>query len=303
MRPPLPPLSAVRVFEAAARHKSFTRAADELGMTQAAVSYQVKVLEDRAGGPLFQRLPRGVELTDMGARFSVVASDALDKLSDGFSAAVERSEETLVLSVISTFATNILAQRLGRFQIANPNIAVRVDVNQALANFESGEVDMAIRLGTGDWPGLKCHKLFPAVFTPMLSPKLAESIGGIYKPSDILKLTIIEAADPWWKRWFEAAGIKDDRLQDRPKLKFSSQILEANAAIAGQGVGILTPIFYRDAVAQGLLYQPFDLTCDTGTAVWLVYPESRRNSQKIRLFLDWMNSEIEELLSTAAPGK
>jgi LysR family glycine cleavage system transcriptional activator len=111
MRPPLPPLAAVRVFEAAARHKSFTRAAEELGMTQAAVSYQIKVLEDRAGAALFQRLPRGVALTDMGARFSIVASDALDKLSDGFSAAIERSEETLVLSVISTFATNILAQR------------------------------------------------------------------------------------------------------------------------------------------------------------------------------------------------
>lgn len=300
MRPPLPPLAAVRVFEAAARRKSFTRAAEELGMTQAAVSYQIKVLEDRAGGPLFQRLPRGVALTDMGARFSIVASDALDNLSDGFSAAIERSEETLVLSVISTFATNILAQRLGRFQIANPNIAVRVDVNQALANFESGEVDIAIRLGNGDWPGLKCHKLFPAVFTPMLSPKLADSIGGIHEPSDILMLTIIEPMDPWWKRWLEAAGIEDTRHQDRPKLKFSSQILEANAAIAGQGVGILTPIFYRDAIEQGLLYQPFDLTCDTGAAVWLVYPESRRNSPKIRLFQDWINSEIQVLLSDKA---
>jgi LysR family glycine cleavage system transcriptional activator len=131
----------------------------------------------------------------------------------------------------------------------------------------------------------------------MLSPKLAASIGGIHEPSDILKLTIIEPTDPWWKRWLEAAGIKDDRHEDRPKLKFSSQILEANAAIAGQGVGILTPIFYRDAVEQGLLMQPFDLTCDTGTAVWLVYPESRRNSTKIQIFQDWMNSEIQDLLS------
>lgn len=296
MRSPLPPLAATRAFEAAARHGSFTRAADELGMTQAAVSYQIKVLEDRVGMPLFLRNGRGVELTDAGKRFARRASESLDLLSDAFADAKGEGEETLVISAIPTFATNFLAQRLGCFQINHPSIAVRVEVTQAITDFTSEDVDVAIRSGLeGGWPGMKCDLLLPAVFTPMLSSKLAETIGGVHTPADLLKLPIIEPSCPWWPIWFEAAGIPDAKLMERPSLQFGSQILEANAAIAGQGVGILTQTFYQDAVAQGQLFQPFDLTCDDGQRYWLVYPKNRRNAPKIRSFRDWILDKVAEL--------
>lgn len=295
MRALLPPLTATRAFEAAARRGSFTKAADELGMTQAAVSYQIKILEERVGAPLFLRTARGVELTDVGQRFSRRASEALDQLRDAFADAKGAGEETLAISVIPTFATNFLAQRLGCFQIDNPSIAVRVEVSQSLSDFAAEEIDLAIRSGIGGWAGLKSHRLFPAVFTPMLSPKLAAEAGGIETPADLLKLPIIEPTDPWWSEWFAAAGVPDVEMADRPSLKFGSQVLEANAAIAGQGVGILTPVFYKDAVEQGLLIQPFEITCDDDQSYWLVYPENRRNAPKIRLFRNWILDEVASL--------
>ena len=292
--PTLPPLTAVRAFEAAARRKSFTRAAEELGMTQASVSYQIRILEERVGSALFVRLARGVELTEVGARFSRQASEAMTLLRDAYAEARGESEETLVISVIPTFATNVLAQRLGRFQIANPSIAVRVDVSQGIADLPAEDFDLGIRSGDGDWPGLKADLLIPSLFTPMLSPDLAATIGGVHEPADLLKLPIIEAGDPWWRQWFEAAGLPDAEPGDLG-LQLGSQILEANAAMAGQGVGILTPAFYREAMAQNRLIQPFDLVCDDGRAYWLVYPESRRNAPKIRAFRKWILAEMKDL--------
>ena len=291
----LPPLTAVKAFEAAARRKSFTRAAEELGMTQASVSYQIKILEERVGTTLFLRRARGVELTDIGQRFASRTSEALDLLRDAYADVRGRTEETLVISVIPTFATNILAERLGRFQIANPSIAVRLDVSQSSVDFASTDFDLGIRSGRGDWPGLSCHRLMPSLFTPMLSPALAETIGGVNELPDLLKLPIIEPSDPWWWHWFEAAGLPSDVLKERPNMQFGSQILEANAAMAGQGVGILTPSFYRDAIQQKRLIQPFDLVCDDGTAYWLVCPEARRNAPKIRTFRNWIMNETSEL--------
>ena len=292
----LPPLTAIKVFEAAARRKSFTRAAEEIGMTQAAVSYQIKVLEERVGSPLFLRHARGVELTDTGAWFSRRASEALDILRDAYAEARGQGEETLVMSVIPTFAANFLAQRLGRFQLANPSIAVRVEMNTSLIDFAAEEADIGIRAGLGNWPGLKHHKLIPARFTPMLSPELAESIGGVHEPSDLLKLPVIEPNDPGWALWFKMAGIPDAEFTRHSNVRFDSQVLEANAAIAGLGVGILMPVFYREALAQKQLIMPFDLICDEGKSYWLVYPESRRNSPKIKAFRNWILDELANFI-------
>ncbi|TQV82052.1 LysR substrate-binding domain-containing protein [Denitrobaculum tricleocarpae] len=306
MRAPLPPLAATRAFEAAARHGSFTKAADELGMTQAAVSYQIKILEDRVGSPLFLRNARGVALTDAGGRFARKAGESLELLRDAFAEAKGEADDTLVISSTPTFATNFLAQSLGCFQIDHPSIAVRVEVTDALTDFASEDVDVAVRSGLERvWRGLTCDLLLPAVFTPMLSPKLAETIGGVHKPADLLKLPIIEPSDPSWTLWFAAAGLPDAKLRERAGPQFGAQVLEANAAIAGLGVGILTPAFYQDAVAQGQLCQPFDLACDDGQRYWLVYPENRRNASKIRAFRSWILGKVADLVSEgqeAIPG-
>jgi len=287
----LPPLAAIRVFEEAARSKNFTIAADRLGMTQAAVSYQIKVLEERVGAPLFIRQARGVALSEIGRAFSQRSTEALNILADAYATAKGLSQDTLSVSVIPTFATNFLAQHLGSFQLANPNIAVRVEVSEGLVDFEDGDFDIAIRGGKGDWPGLRSHLLIPTQFTPMLNKELSEKSGGITAPGDLLKLPMLSHSDPWWKLWLKAAGLDKQDLNDGANRQFGPQILEANAAIAGQGVAMLTPAFFKAELARGDLIQPFDIFGDDGTGYWLVYPESHRHSSKIKRFRSWIVAE------------
>ncbi|WP_416795546.1 LysR substrate-binding domain-containing protein [Ciceribacter azotifigens] len=286
------PLNALRVFEAVARHMSFTRAGEELGMTQTAVSYQIKLLEENIGEPLFLRRPRQITLTDTGARLAPKVADAFRTLHEAVAGVRKSSEEMLNIHCTATFAARWLARHLGSFQLENPTIAVRLDTSNTVIDFARTEADLAIRWGKGDWPGLRRHFVMHGHFTPMLSPALAESIGGITKPEDLLKLRIIDPRDPWWKAWFLAAGIPDVDLADRKGNKLGAQAFEAAAAIAGHGVAILTPEFYTDDVALGHLMQPFDILGDDGGHYWLVYPEARRNAPKIRAFREFLRKTM-----------
>ncbi|MEM1045054.1 MAG: LysR substrate-binding domain-containing protein [Pseudomonadota bacterium] len=289
----LPPLAAIRVFEAAAKYENFTRASEALGMTQAAVSYQIRVLEDRIGEKLFLRRARGVVLTELGRQLFRRTTSALDQLRDAFAEARTTGQETLVINVIPTFASNFLAARLGLFQIDHPDIAVRVEVSQDLIDFETSDADLAIRQGQGNWPGLKCVRLFDAEMTPMLSPALAETIGGVDTPADLLKLPLLDPSDPWWPAWFARAGVPFEPLPvTEANVRFDAEVLEANAAIAGHGVGRLTPALHRDALKGGRLLHPFDLTHGSGDAFWLVSPHDRRNTTKIRTFRAWMEDQV-----------
>ncbi|RWE39389.1 MAG: transcriptional regulator GcvA [Mesorhizobium sp.] len=289
---PLPPLQAIRVFEAVARHLSFTRAAQELGMTQAAASYQIKLLEERIGAPLFLRRPKQIELTEPGRRLAPAVSEAFAILGQAYAAARGGADGLLCVTTVLTFASNWLAQHLGSFQLAHPALAVRLDTSSRLTDFAREDVDLAIRSGGGKWPGLEAHKLLDADFTPMLSPKLAASIGGVKQPADLLRLPILDPGDVWWTQWFEAAGVAGHDLASRPGSSMGAQAYEANAAMAGHGVAILTRALFKDELADGRLVQPFDLVGDDGHAYWLVYPTARRNVPKIRAFRDWILAEI-----------
>lgn len=150
----LPPLSAIRVFESASRHASFTRAVEELGMTQAAVSYQIKLLEERVGAPLFLRKPRQVELTELGKRLAPAINDAFETMRAAFASAREDTQGVLTISAVVTFAANWLVQRLGSFQMRHPALAVRLDTSNDMVDFATSNVDMAIRSGRGEWPGM-----------------------------------------------------------------------------------------------------------------------------------------------------
>jgi LysR family glycine cleavage system transcriptional activator len=169
----LPPLAAVRVFEAAARHGSFTQAAAELGMTQAAVSYQVKLLEQRLGLPLFLRAKRRVQLTEPGRRAAALVSAGLDQIADAFSGLLADNAAVLTISTTQTFASEWLAPRLGRFQLPRPDLAVRLLTQNNIIDFAREEVDVAIRSGLDpdDWPGLRAHFLFRVHGTPMCTPQ------------------------------------------------------------------------------------------------------------------------------------
>lgn len=287
----LPPLTAVKVFEAAARHGSFTRAAEELGMTQASVSYQIKVLEERVGTPLFLRQARRVVLSEAGERLAGPVREAMDLLRTAFAASQDSAGGVLAVSSVQTFATNWLVPRLGSFNEAQPGIALRLEMDSRFVDFSREAVDVGIRSGKGGWPGLAAHLLMRGRFTPMLSPALLQRLGPVASPADLLRLPIIGPADPWWLVWFAAAGVEAHGLTAKPDIRLGTQHLEASAAMSGQGVAMLTPEFFPAELASGALVQPFDLVCEDGHSYWLVYPETRRNVPKIRAFRDWICRE------------
>lgn len=289
----LPPLAAVRVFEAAARHGNFTRAAEELGMTQAAVSYQIRLLEERLGTPLFLRRPRQVVLTEAGQKLAPAATHALETLDAAFASLQSGEGGVLAVTAVATFASNWLVQRLGHFQLARPGLTVRLSISADLIDFSRAEVDIGIRSGQGDWPGLEAHLLLPARFTPMLSPALAATIGGVKTPADLTRLPLITPLDPWWGLWFEAMSVPVPPHALVQAARLDSQHLAAKSAIAGQGVAMLTPAFFAEEVAGGHLFQPFDHLGDDGHGYWLVYAQARRGVPKIRAFREWILAEMQ----------
>lgn len=292
----LPPLTAIRAFEAVARHLSFTRAAAELGMTQAAVSYQIRILEERVGAPLFLRKPRQIALSDTGARLAPDVSAAFDILRNAFATSRGQVDGLLSITTVPTFASQWLAQNLGLFQIAHPDIAVRLDSSSDMRDMVHEEFDIAIRTLPGPpGGGLASHLLIKADFTPLLSPSLAEGVGGISKPHDLLQLPILDPQDDWLTQWFAAAGVPGYTAQGRPMSTMGLQNLLGTAAMAGRGVAMLTPGFFRDEIASGRLLQPFDLLATDGRAYYLVYPESRRTAPKVRAFRDWIIAATEPL--------
>lgn len=292
---PLPPLPAIRAFEAAARHGSFTRAGEELGMTQAAVSYQIRQLEDRIGVPLFRRRARGVTLTADGARLADRAGEALEILRQAFAEARHQSDETLVISALATFAAHLLAPRLGHFQIAHPEVTTRVEVDHRLADLLAGEASVAIRAGLGAWPGLGADFLMPVRYTPMLSPAFVARHGLPAAPAALRDLPLVDPDDPGWAQWFAAAGVTAPNPVQGMRSNLGTQLLAAQAVIAGQGAGLLTPVYFRDQLARGELIQPFDILAADAISIWLVYPERRRNAPAVRAFRDWLLGEMRAL--------
>jgi LysR family transcriptional regulator, glycine cleavage system transcriptional activator len=290
----LPPLTAVRAFEAVARHLSFTKAAEELGMTQAAVSYQIKILEERVGAPLFLRRPRQIALSEAGARLAPDVSGAFELLRTAFAQSRGQVDGMLSISSVPTFASHWLAANIGLFQLANQDMAVRVESSPHLVDFSTEEFDVAIRATSRLQDGLAWHLLLKAEFAPMLSPRLVEEYQ-VREPSDLLRVPQITPDDPWLFAWLELAGVSVPPTPERPFSRLGSQNLEAAAAIAGRGVAMVTPAFYADDVASGRLVQPFEMTGWDGHGYYLTYPEARRNSPKIRAFRDWIVPATEGL--------
>jgi len=288
----IPPLSAVRVFEAASRHMNFTAAANELGMTQAAVSYQVKLLEEKLGVALFRRDGRGVQLTPAGERIQPQLERAFDALDGAFARLRAESESTMTISTTQTFANTWLAWKLGRFQMENPGMAVRLIAVDTITDFAKDEVDVAIRAGRGPWPGLERHLLFQVYFTPMCSPDFLARHGGRIAPEDILKLPMISPNDVWWPHWLREAGVEMDESELRPGVRLDVQAHEGHAAMAGQGVAMLTPFLWRNDLAEGRLVRLSDQLSTRGYGYWLVYPEERRSVAKIKRFREWLLQEI-----------
>lgn len=296
----IPPLASIRVFEAAARHENFTQAAAELGMTQAAVSYQIKVLEERLGLALFARSKRRVTLTEAGRKAAPLVSSAMDTMEDAFSGLVNDNEAVLGISTAQTFASAWLAPRLGTFQVGRPDLAVRLSTDHRLVDFASQDVDVAVRIGRGGWPGLARHFLFRSHLTPMCSPEFLER-HPLQRASELLEVLRISPDDNWWRGWLALEGVEVPDGRQRTGIGLDSQITEVGAVLAGHGVALMTPLFWAAELTSGRLVQPFSSVHMPGNSYWLVYPEHKRMQHKIKAFREWLLAEIGTSTGDAPP--
>ncbi|WP_045728273.1 LysR substrate-binding domain-containing protein [Xanthomonas sp. GPE 39] len=284
-RPHLP-LNALRAFEAAARHQNLTRAAAELCVTQAALSHQIKHLEARLGVVLFQRLPRGVALTDEGQRLHPVLTEAFDRIA----ATLQRFagghyRETLRVGVVGTFAVGWLLPRLDAFHIAHPDIELRVYTHNNRVDLAGEGLDLAIRFGDGDWQGQCATPILEAPFAPVCAPVLAHTLR---TPTDLAKTTLLRSyRQDEWPRWLHAAGAAE--VQANGPICDASLTL-ASMAVAGHGVALLPLRLFTPDLDAGRLLCPFPLPIDLGR-YWLTRLRSRAESDAARRLREWLQRE------------
>jgi LysR family glycine cleavage system transcriptional activator len=288
------PLSAVRVFEAAARLGSFTRAAAELGMTQAAVSWQVKALERRLDQPLFRRLPREVTLTPAGERLARAAAEAMTSLRAALADIADSGEGVLSVTTMRTFANQWLAPRLGAFQLAHPRIAVRLDTDNRVRDLLRGEADVAIRSSrAGEWPGMESLLLFPSAQTVLATPQALAALGDRPRPQDLLDAPRV-GSDAEWSEWFARAGVAGASPGGgAPGNAAANQVLEVAAALAGGTMAFGSPVMFAAEIAAGRLAQPFEIYIGAPGGYWLVYPRDRRRARKIAAFREWLLEQVQ----------
>ncbi|PST24218.1 hypothetical protein C7U60_09920 [Mesorhizobium plurifarium] len=212
-----------------------------------------------------------------------------------FRASISRtSENVLSITAIHTFATNWLAPRLGAFQTAHRDLDLRLEAMSRVVDLRCEPFDVGIRAGNGRWPGLISHELMVEEFAPFCSPDFLAGAGNISAPSDLLTLPLLRD-DDWWRAWFKAAGVADSEPKISSSVFFNTQIVVSQAAIAGQGVALLTPALFAPDIKAGRLVQLFDVIARNGISLWLVYPEERESSRKIRVFREWLLDEIQRV--------
>jgi LysR family transcriptional regulator of beta-lactamase len=287
MRPHLP-LNALRAFETSARHLSFTRAAEELHVTQAAVSQQVRLLEERLGCTLFKRLPRGLGITDEGRALLPVLSDAFNRIETvlrQFEGGYFR--EVLTVGVVGTFAIGWLMPRLQRFRQVHPFVELRLLTHNNLVDLAAEGLEFAIRFGDGKWPGTRSVYLLEAPLAVLCAPEIAVRLA---TPADLAYETLLRSyrADEWLN-WFAAAGLDPWPLAGPV---FDSSRLMAEAAILGAGVALAPPRMFARELHNGALVQPFDIEVKTG-GYWLTWLKTRPLSPAMALFRDWIVEEAE----------
>jgi LysR family transcriptional regulator of beta-lactamase len=285
MRPYLP-LNALRAFESSARHLSFTRAAQELNVTQAAVSQQVRSLEERLGTALFKRLPRGLAMTDEGLALRPVLSDAFDRIEavlkqfDG-----GHFHEVLTVGVVGTFAVGWLMPRLNSFRDAHPFVELRLLTNNNLVDLATEGLDFAIRFGDGTWPGSLATKLLDAPLALLCTPEIAARLA---RPDDLANETLLRSyRTDDWMNWFAAAGIAPRPVRGPV---FDSSQLMVEAAIQGAGIALAPALMFERQINTGRLVRPFDVEVKTGS-YWLTCLKGKPMTPAMLLFSQWLAKE------------
>lgn len=277
------PLNALRAFEASARHLSFTRAGLELRVTQAAISHQVKALEDILGVKLFRRLPRGLALTEEAEALLPVLTDAFRRIG----ATLERFgggrlREVLTVGAVGTFVTGWLLRRLPDFRATHPFVDLRLLTNNNRVDLAGEGLDLAIRFGDGAWHGTQAAELFATPLTPLCAPEIAERL---VQPADLLREVLLRSYRmDEWPRWFATVEMAAPNIRG---FVFDSSLTMAEAAVQGAGVALLPARMFGRDLREGRLVRPFGAEVALG-AYWLTRLKSREETPAMAAFRDWL---------------
>jgi LysR family glycine cleavage system transcriptional activator len=292
-----PPLQSLRACEAAARLGSFTRAAEELGLTQGAVSHHVKALEGELGVPLFLRLPRKTVATAEGRRLAEAVRAGLERIAEAAaSLKSERDERALTVSVLPGFAVKWLFPRLISFDQRHPEIRVSISASAELADFAAGEADLAIRYGRGRYAGLLVERILDDEMFPVCSPALAAGNPPLNRPEDLARhvllhddIPAVDGVRPGWRLWLERVGA--GQVAPAANRQFGQSNMVLQAAMAGLGVALGRGALVADDLAQGRLVRPFGPAVPSGFAYYVVCPHQAAESPKVAAFRAWLRDE------------
>ena len=294
----LPPLNALKAFEAAARRLSFTKAAEELNVTPGAISQQIRQLEDYAGTPLFKRTGRSVLLTDAAQAALPIVRDAFDKIAEaGRIMQAPARKGRVMVACAPSFAAKWLAPRLETFHSAHKGIEAWLSADMGLTDFATADADLAIRYGKGVYDGLKTELLLDETVVPVCSPALLEGDHPIRKPTDLAHHTLLhdespenDPSCPDWSSWLVARNVKSQTARRGPR--FNQAVLVIEAAISGQGIALAKRAVAAADLAAGRLVAPFaDGSTEIDFSYWLVWPKGRHLSPDVRTFIKWAKTE------------
>lgn len=288
----VPSLSALQAFESAARHGSFTRAAEELDLTQGAVSRQVAALEESLGVSLFERVRQRVALTPAGATYADEVREALSRIAAATLSAMafRGSGGTLGLAILPTFGTRWLIPRLPGFFRAHPEVTINFATRIVPFDFAADGLDAAIHFGDPVWPGAELHPLMNEEIVPVASPALVRDTP-LSEPADVLRVPLLQQATRprAWADWLEAQDLPAARAVMGPA--FEQFAMAARAAVAGLGIAILPLFLVEEELRAGQLVVPFDRPIASRQSYWLVYPRGKREMPALAAFRDWLLAE------------
>ncbi|MEP3630053.1 MAG: transcriptional regulator GcvA [Hyphomicrobiales bacterium] len=294
----LPPLNALRAFEATARHMSFSKAADELFVTPSALSYQVRQLEENLGQKLFERLNRAIALTAAGEKLYPGIHTGLLAMSEAVGSLKNATpDDVLVVSTGPAFAAKWLAPRMYRFIEAHPDIELQLSASLKLIEFGGGDVDVAVRFGYGDYPDLHVEPIFDELVTPMCAPELIER--GLKQPSDLKNFTLLHDDSmrhidraPDWQEWLRRAGVTN--VDASRGMRFSHADHSVDAAVEGAGVALGRSSLAGRELQSGRLVAPFDINLSTSAAFWFVCAPADLEKPKVAAFREWLMKEASK---------
>lgn len=296
----LPPLNALKAFDAAARHLSLTRAAEELYVTHGAVSRQIKELEGFLGRPLFERRPRGLELTDHGRLLAFTTQRIFDDLRQAVRGLQARHDtDVITVSTVPSLAARWLVPRLAAFQARWPGREIRLGTSKHLVDFRRDNVDVALRYGRGGWRGVYSERLFSPREFPVCAPGMLEGTRSLRAPADLRHFTLIhDMSFGNWSQWLAAADVPD--IDPRKGLLLEDMNGALQAAIEGQGVALASlPLVHADLRA-GRLVRPFPVDIPVELSFYLVCEAGRENAPELLPFLDWLREEARAMEEASA---